>query len=73
MSCIFFARPVGTFLSGVAIKRYRAPWQMLRGIMVLYFLLYLPIATGKIRKLVPRQIEIGRLSFGTILTLNRRC
>ncbi|OTA57910.1 MFS general substrate transporter [Hypoxylon sp. EC38] len=46
LSCIFLSRPFGTFLAGLFIKRYRAPWGMLRCNMIIYFILYLLVATG---------------------------
>ncbi|KAI0133341.1 hypothetical protein F4776DRAFT_129850 [Hypoxylon sp. NC0597] len=48
LSCIFLSRPFGTFLAGLFIKRYRAPWGMLRCNMIIYFILYLLVATGMI-------------------------
>ncbi|ORY67029.1 major facilitator superfamily domain-containing protein [Pseudomassariella vexata] len=48
LSCIFFARPVGTLLSGLVIRRYREPWSMLRANMIVYFCLYFLVATGRI-------------------------
>ncbi|KAI2602327.1 MFS general substrate transporter [Hypoxylon sp. NC1633] len=46
LSCIFFSRPLGTFLAGLFIKRYRAPWTLLRCNMAIYFVLYILVSTG---------------------------
>ncbi|KAI0834244.1 MFS general substrate transporter [Hypoxylon sp. FL0890] len=46
LSCIFLSRPFGTFLAGLFIKRYRAPWNMLRCNMIIYFILYLLVSSG---------------------------
>ncbi|KAK3301761.1 major facilitator superfamily domain-containing protein [Chaetomium strumarium] len=46
LSCIVFARPIGSVLSGFAIKQYRAPWRMLQWVVVIYFVLYKAIAAG---------------------------
>ncbi|KAI1135825.1 MFS general substrate transporter [Hypoxylon sp. FL0543] len=48
LSCIFLSRPLGTFLAGLFIKRYRAPWGMLRCNMIVYFILYLFVSSGRI-------------------------
>ncbi|KAI1456478.1 MFS general substrate transporter [Annulohypoxylon moriforme] len=46
LSCIFLSRPFGTFLAGLIIKRYRSPWILLRGNMIVWFTLYIVATTG---------------------------
>lgn len=71
LSCIVFARPLGAVLSGLAIKRYRAPWRMLQAIVLLYFCLYLPIAAGLVRNAHPPLKLHGSSPCWQLITLFR--
>jgi hypothetical protein len=72
LSCIVFARPLGAVFSGLAIKRYRAPWRMLQAIILLYFCLYLPIAAGLVRLERPEYAPYLFL-FGLSIGLSENC
>ncbi|KAK4233846.1 major facilitator superfamily domain-containing protein [Achaetomium macrosporum] len=69
LSCIVFARPIGAILSGLAIKQYRAPWRMLQGMVLVYFVFYMPVAAGFVQlersEYVPYLLVFG-LSIGAI-------
>jgi hypothetical protein len=49
LSCVFLGIPLGGFLSGIIIRRYRALRLLLRAVAVLNLLTYSCFATGVIR------------------------
>lgn len=50
LSCVFLGIPLGSFISGVIIRRYRALKPLLRFVAVLNLLTYLCFTAGWIRK-----------------------
>lgn len=57
LSCIFLGIPLGSFLSGIIIRRYYALRPLLRVVSVLNLLTYLFFAAGWIRMLSPQNTQ----------------